>query len=248
VFKKRFGVDEFVNGFGQTEISLPFLTPPGVAAPPHAVGVLVDQWFDVRIVDPGTDEEVAEGEAGELLVRPKAPGIISSGYLGMPEQTVVAWGNLWFNTGDVLRRDTNGWYYFVDRVKDALRRRGENISSFEVEAVIRAHPGIADCAIIAVRADEAGGEDEVKACLVLLPDAVLVYSELIAWCDQRMPHYMVPRYIEVLPELPKTPSEKVRKHELRQQGVNPRTWDRLKAGCRIESELGKPMRAFPGER
>ena len=117
-----------------------------------------------------------EGEVGELLVRHKVPGIMTSGYLGMPEKTVETWRNLWFHTGDALRRDAEGWYYFVDRVKDALRRRGENISSFEVESVVRSHPAVAECAVIGVKADEAAGEDEVKACVILREGAELDFK------------------------------------------------------------------------
>lgn len=231
VFGQRFGVKDFVNGFGQTEISLPFMTPPGQQAPPHAVGKLVDQWFEVKLVDTETGLTVASGATGELLVRPRASGVISSGYIGMPEKTVETWKDLWFHTGDVLRRDENGWYYFVDRVKDTLRRRGENISSFEVEGVVRSHPAVAECAVVAVQADEPGGEAEVKACIVLAPGMQIDMPELIAWCDARMPYFMVPRYVEQFDALPQTPSEKVRKKELRDRGVTSRTWDRVRAGC-----------------
>ena len=207
------------------------MTPPGQQAPPHAVGKLVDQWFEVKLVDTETGLTVASGATGELLVRPRASGVISSGYIGMPEKTVETWKDLWFHTGDVLRRDENGWYYFVDRVKDTLRRRGENISSFEVEGVVRSHPAVAECAVVAVQADEPGGEAEVKACIVLAPGMQIDMPELIAWCDARMPYFMVPRYVEQFDALPQTPSEKVRKKELRDRGVTSRTWDRVRAGC-----------------
>jgi crotonobetaine/carnitine-CoA ligase len=229
-FTDRFGNIEFVDGFGQTEISNVFMTPRGAKRPEGASGVLVDQWFEVRIADPETDEEVPEGEIGELLVRHRVPGTISNGYLGMPEKTVETWRNLWFHTGDALRRDAEGWYYFVDRVKDALRRRGENISSFEVESVIRSHPAVAEVAVIGVKADEKGGEDEVKACIILREGQSLDFAELIAWCDARMGQHMVPRYIEVMNSLPQTPSEKVKKKDLRERGITPETWDRQRAG------------------
>lgn len=231
-FVERFGPIEFMDGFGQTEISNVFMTPRGAKRPAGASGVLVDQWFEVRLVDPETDEEVPEGEIGELIMRHKRPGTISNGYLGMPEKTVETWRNLWFHTGDALRRDAEGWYYFVDRVKDALRRRGENISSFEVESVVRSFPAIAECAVVGVKADEAGGEDEVKACVILKePGTSLDYDALIEWCEARMAGYMVPRYIEVMESLPQTPSEKVKKKELREAGVTPATWDRQRAGA-----------------
>ena len=228
-FSERFGVREFVDGFGQTEISNVFMTPPDAVRPPGASGVLVDQWFEIRLADPETGEPVAEGQAGELLVRHKHPGIISDGYLGMPEKTIESRRDLWFHTGDALRRDAQGWYYFVDRVKDALRRRGENISSFEVEAVLRGHASVADCAVVGVAADEQAGEDEVMAFVVPRPGAVLDFASLAAWCDTRMPAFMIPRYFDTLAELPRTPTEKVLKKELRERGVTASTWDRSKA-------------------
>ena len=237
VFSARFGKVDYVNAFGQTEISLPFVTPPGVPVPQGAVGVLVDQWFDVLLADPETDEPVAPGEVGELLVRPKVPNIICSGYSGMPEKTVEAWRNLWFHTGDAMRRDDEGWYYFVDRVKDALRRRGENISSFEVESVVRSHPAVDECAVVAAPAEEEGGEDEVKVCVVVGDGADFQPADLIAWCDARMPYFMVPRYIEVLESLPRTVSEKVQKKLLRERGVTPQTWDRVAEKCLLAREV-----------
>ena len=239
-FKERFGEHiEFVDAFGQTEISSIFMTPRGVPRPPGAVGRLVSQWFEAKIVDPETDEEVPMGSPGELVVRNKAPYVMSTEYYGMPEKTVEAWRNLWFHTGDALKVDEEGWYYFVDRVKDALRRRGENISSFEVEAVVRSFGSIAECAVIAVKADEDAGEDEVKACIVLKDGETVDFEQLVAWCDKRMPGFMVPRYFEILPFLPQTPSEKVKKKELREAGVTPNTWDRMKSGVKLESEKKK---------
>lgn len=229
-FSERFGVREFVDGFGQTEISNVFMTPPGVPRPPGASGVLVDQWFEVKLADPQTGEPVPEGQAGELLVRHRHPGIMSTEYLGMPEQTIASRRDLWFHTGDALRRDAQGWYYFVDRVKDALRRRGENISSFEVEAVLRGHASVADCAVIGVAADEQAGEDEVMAFIVPREGATVDYADIAAWCDARMPAFMVPRYFDTLAELPRTPTEKVRKKELRERGIGPATWDRTPQG------------------
>lgn len=227
-FSERFGVKEFVDGFGQTEISNVFMTPPGAPRPPGASGVLVDQWFEIRLADPETGEPVPEGQAGELWVRHKHPGIISTEYLGMPDKTIESRRDLWFHTGDALRRDAQGWYYFVDRVKDALRRRGENISSFEVEAVLRSHASVADCAVIGVAADEKAGEDEVMAFLIPREGQTLDYAAISAWCDSRMPAFMIPRYFDQLQELPRTPTEKVRKKELRERGVGPQTWDRTR--------------------
>jgi crotonobetaine/carnitine-CoA ligase len=228
-FTERFGVEDYVDGFGQTEISNIFMTPPGAKRPAGASGVLVDQFFEVRLTDPETDEPVPEGAVGELLVRHKLPGIISSGYVGMAEKTLETWRNLWFHTGDGLRRDAEGWYYFADRVKDALRRRGENISSFEVESGVRSHPSVADCAVVGVRADQDAGEDEVMVFVVLKEGAQLQPAELITWCNHALPAFMIPRYIEFLTTLPRTATEKVRKKELRERGVGAATWDRERA-------------------
>lgn len=225
-FVERFGPINFVDGFGQTEISNVFMTPFGAERPDGASGVLVDQFYDIRLADPETGLDVPEGQTGELLIRPKVEGIICSEYLGMPEKTVETWRDLWFHTGDGLRRDENGWYFFVDRVKDALRRRGENISSFEVEAGVRSHPDVVECAVVGVRADEAAGEDEVMAFVVLKDGAAVDPAGIAAWAESKLPAFMVPRYIEFVSALPLTASEKVRKKELRERGVTPATWDR----------------------
>jgi crotonobetaine/carnitine-CoA ligase len=189
-FRKRFGVEAFVEVFGLTETSMPILSPYGEDRPAGAAGLLVSEWFDLQLVNPDTDEEVAVGEVGEMVVRSKFPWTLSSGYYNMPEKTVEAWRNLWFHSGDALRRDEEGWYYFVDRYKDALRRRGENISSYEVEQAVLAHPAVVECAVIAVPAPIEAGEDEVMACVVA-PDGV-VPAELWEFCAKRVPAFAVP--------------------------------------------------------
>lgn len=225
-FKARFGIEAFVECFGLTEVSLPILTPYGVDRPAGAAGLLVEDWFDIKLVDSDSDDEVPVGEVGELVVRHKVPFTICSGYYGMPDKTVEAWRNLWFHTGDGLRRDAEGWYYFVDRLKDALRRRGENISSYEVEQPILAHPDIAECAVVAVPAEQEAGEDEVMAFVVPRSGAALSPEEVWAWCDDRLPAFTVPRYVRFIDVIPRTPTEKVRKTELRAIGVDAETHDR----------------------
>src|SRR5690606_35169721 len=190
-------------------------------------GLAAVDWFDIELVDPETDVPVPVGEVGELVVRPKVPFICSYGYYNMPEQTVKAWRNLWFHTGDALRRDEEGWYYFVDRFKDALRRRGENISSYEIESAILAHPRVSECAVIAVPADSEAGEDEVMACIV--GDGSLNAEEIWAWADQRIPAFAVPRYLRFMDSLPRTPSEKIIKNALRAEGVTGDTYDRIRS-------------------
>lgn len=225
-WKQRFGDVEFVENFGLTETSMPILTPWNEPRPPGAAGLLVDEWFDIRLVDPETDEEVPVGEVGELVVRPKVPWTICSGYFGMPDRTAEAMRNCWFHTGDGLRRDEEGWYYFVDRLKDSLRRRGENISSYEVEQGIVSHPAVVEVAAVAVPADAVAGEDEVLVAVVLAEGQSLTAEEFWAHCDERLPYFAVPRYVRFVAQLPKTPSEKVRKVELRDDGVTADTYDR----------------------
>lgn len=225
-FRERFGVEAFVEVFGLTETSMPIMTPYGVDRPAGAAGLVNAEWFDIRLVDPDTDEEVPVGEVGELVVRPKAPWITTLGYHGMPEKTVEAFANLWFHTGDGLRRDEDGWYYFVDRLKDALRRRGENISSYEIESPLLAHPAIAECAVVAVPADHDAGEDEVMAIVVPAPGATVAAEDVWAWADGRIPDFAVPRYVRVVDALPMTPSGKIRKRDLRDDGVTADTADR----------------------
>lgn len=225
-FRERFDVEAFVEVFGLTETSMPILTPYGVDRPVGAVGRCNHEWFDIRLVDPDTDEEVPVGEMGELLVRPKVPWITTLGYFGMPDRTAEAFRNLWFHTGDGLRRDADGWYYFMDRLKDALRRRGENISSHEVESPILDHPQVQACAVVAVPADHEAGEDEVMAVIVVEDGAEVSADDLWAWCEERIPDFAVPRYLRFVPALPMTPSEKVRKRALRDEGVTADTHDR----------------------
>lgn len=241
-FKRRFRVQTFVNGFGQTEACLPLLTPYEGDRPPEAVGKVVAEWFDVRLVDPETDEEVPIGTMGELLVRPKVPWLVCAGYNGQPEATLKTMRNLWWHTGDGMWRDEAGWFYFVDRVNDALRVRGENVSSYEVEQVILSHPAVTDCAVVSVRSEVEGGEHEIKACVVLAPGATLSGEELVRFCEARMPFFAVPRYVEYLDELPKTPSAKIQKYLLRKSGVAPSTWDRVKAGVVLEHHAARRSR------
>ena len=225
-FKERFGVDAFVEVFGLTETCMPILTPYGIDRPPGAAGLLNADWFDIRLVYSDTDEEVPVGEVGELIVRGRYPWTTCQGYFGMPDKTTEAFRNLWFHTGDGLRRDADGWYYFVDRLKDAIRRRGENISSYEVEQGLVSHPALAEVAAIGVPADQEAGEDEVMVFLVPEPGAEISAEEIWAYADKQLPAFAVPRYLRVVDELPKTPSEKVRKMVLREQGVDGETHDR----------------------
>ena len=225
-YKIRFGIEAFVEVFGLTETCMPILTPYGEERPPGAAGLLNEDWFDIRLVDPETDEEVPIGSVGELLVRPKFPWTACQGYFNMPDKTSEAFRNLWFHTGDGLKRDTDGWYYFVDRLKDALRRRGENISSFEIEQALVTHDLIEEVAAIGVPADQEAGEDEVMVFVVPSSQESISAEMIWDYSEIQLPDFDIPRYIQIIDALPKTPSEKVRKVELRDIGVTPETNDR----------------------
>jgi carnitine-CoA ligase len=229
-FRARYGIEAFVEVFGLTETSAPILSPYGVERPAGAAGLVAADWFDVRLVDPETDEEVPVGEIGELVVRSKVPWISSLGYYNMPDKTSEAWRNLWFHTGDALRMDADGWFYFRDRYKDALRRRGENISSYEVETAILSHPSVVECAVIGVPASSEAGEDEVMAYLVT--SKPVTAAEIWEWCAQRVPAFAQPRFLRFVESMPKTPSERVQKAELRKLGVTEDTLDRDAASSR----------------
>ncbi|MFV2178068.1 AMP-binding protein [Actinomadura sp. LOL_016] len=223
-FKKRFGIEAVVDAFGLTETCAPILSPYGEDRPAGAAGLVASDFFEVRLVDPETDREVPVGEIGELVVRYKHPWTCSLGYYGMPEKTVEAWRNLWFHTGDALKRDEAGWYYFVDRYKDALRRRGENISSYEVEQAILSYPAVVECTVLGVPAEQEAGEDEVLA--VVVTSEPVDPGEIWAWCEGKVPAFAIPRFIRFVDTIPRTPSEKVKKAELRADGLTAGTHDR----------------------
>ena len=228
-FQQRFNT-KLLEVYGMTEVNIPTYMPYDEGLRDHSCGKVLDEWFEMAIVDPDTDEELPPDTVGEMVVRPKEPWAFMAGYHAMPEKTVEAWRNFWFHTGDAGRRDAEGYFYFVDRMKDCIRRRGENISSYEIEQVLNDHPAIAESAAVAVKSSIAGGEDEVKACVLLRPGVQLQPEQLLDYCQERMPYFAVPRYVEFISDMPKTPTEKLRKHILREAGVTPATWDREAAG------------------
>lgn len=229
-FKERYGIEAFLDAFGLTETCAPIMSPYGVPRPAGAAGLQNAEWFDIRLVDPETDREVPVGQVGELVVRPVHPWTCSNGYYNMPEKTLEAWRNLWFHTGDALRRDEDGWFYFVDRYKDALRRRGENISSYEVEQAVLQHPAVTECAVLGIPADQEAGEDEVLAVVVV--SEPVDPEDVLRWCDGKIPAFAIPRFLRIVDALPKTPSEKVRKSVLRDAGRTADTYDRAAVAAR----------------
>lgn len=220
-FCARFGVTARTT-FNMTETSCCILGEGADLADPSSCG-RVRPGFEARVVDQD-DAEVGPGELGELVLRADEPWTLMAGYWRKPEATVAAWRNQWLHTGDGFIRDAEGRFFFVDRIKDAIRRRGENISSVEVETEVNAHPAVLESAAVAVPSEY--GEDEVKIVVVRRPGHDVEAEELIDHLTARMAKFMVPRYVEFLTELPKTPTQKVRKVELRAAGVTAATWDR----------------------
>jgi crotonobetaine/carnitine-CoA ligase len=228
-FQQRFNLPEAWTGYGMTEVPAPLTYAAGDAMEPGYCG-RQREGFTCRLVDEH-DIEVAPGEPGQLVVRTDQPWMIATEYLDNPEATAEVWRNGWFHTGDVLRQE-DGRYFFVDRAKDAMRRRGENISSAEVEAELCTHAAVLEAACVPYR-EEGGVEDEVKAWLVVAPGADLDFADLLRHSVSKMAHFMVPRYFEVAEELPKTPSLRIKKFELRERGNGPATWDREANGFKV---------------
>ncbi len=224
-FERRFGVEVF-TGYGMTEIGAAMHMSKEERIDWRSCGRARD-GYQLRIVDEH-DMELPPGEVGELIVRTDRPWELNAGYFGKPQATADAWINGWFHTGDAFRVNEHGYYYFVDRFKDAMRRKGENISSFEVEAYVIEHPDVAEVAAIGVPSGYGVGEDEVKIVVVPRPEVELSPATLLDFLEPRMPRFMFPRYVEFVADLPKTSTQRVRKVELRKNRLNQSTWDRQK--------------------
>ncbi|MER2534114.1 MAG: AMP-binding protein [Rhizobiaceae bacterium] len=229
-FGKRFDVELF-TGFAMSEVPGPLRTAAGTSNMNRA-GVAASPDWQLRLVD-ADGYDVPQGTVGELVVRHTQPAVVTRGYLNMPEATAEAWTDGWFHTGDLFKIDHDGNYHFVDRNKDALRRRGENISSIEVEAEINRHPSVSESAIIGVPSTEM--EDDVFAYVVRKEGADISHEDLFQFLADHMPHFMVPRYIEFIDELPRTPNHKVAKGDLRKRDRGA-AWDREAAGIRLTAK------------
>ena len=223
-FSERFDC-KIATAYGSTEASTPLYTAFGEAQ--YGTCGTLRPDFEARLVD-ADDIEVEPGTAGELVLRSHEPWTLMDGYHQNPSATANAWRNQWLHTGDAFIRDDDGHYRFVDRTKDALRRRGENISSFEVEAGAVLHPDVVECAAVGVRS--AHTEQEILLVVKKAPHSILTAPELIDFMNDRLPKFMVPRYIRFTDELPRTPTQKIKKNELRSQGLTPDTWDRERSG------------------
>jgi crotonobetaine/carnitine-CoA ligase len=221
--RQRFGVRS-VETYTSTEAGIATGSPYGEWRL-NSCGTVHSERFDAGVVD-GQDRLLGAGEPGELVLRPKQPYVITTGYYGTPEATAEVFRNLWFHTGDRVWRDEDGYYYFLDRMKDSIRRRGENISAFDLECEVNLHPAVLECAAIGV--PSALEDEDVKLVVVLRPGMRLAPEELVEFCLDHLPKFMVPRYIEFMAALPRTPTDKVAKYKLREQGdhgLTDDTWD-----------------------
>ncbi|WP_441268428.1 ATP-dependent acyl-CoA ligase [Bradyrhizobium sp. 215_C5_N1_1] len=226
-FLQRFGVP-LVDGYGSTETNFVFAgTIPSDR--PGTMGYLAD-GIEARIVDEN-DSALPDGQAGELVLRAGEPFAFATGYFGMPEKTVEAWRNLWFHSGDRVVRDADGHYRFIDRMKDSIRRRGENVSSWEVEQTIQSHPTVAACAIYPLPSEL--GEDEVAAAILLEPGQSLEPVDIVRHCEGQIAYFAIPRYVRILSQMPLTENGKIKKGVLREAGITTDTWDREAAGVKV---------------
>jgi len=226
-FQDRFGV-KLVEVYGSTELGIATMNTVetfrlgscGTAAPA----------YEIEIHD-ADDEQCATGEVGEIVARTRQPFAMFDQYAAMPEATVEAMRNQWFHTGDRAWMDDDGYVFYVDRTKDCIRRRGENISSWEVERSIAAHPDVAEVAVIGVPSELT--EEDVLAVVVCKPERSLDATTLLDHCQERLPGFAVPRYVRFVDELPKTPSQRVEKYRLREQGITSDAWDRTAHGYKV---------------
>jgi carnitine-CoA ligase len=226
-FQSRFNT-KLLEVYGMTEcyccLASPYDTPRA-----GSCGQAITGW-DVRIVD-DDDNDCPPDITGEFIARSNKMFVGTTGYYKKPEATLELFRNGWIHTGDMGRRDADGYFYFADRKKQAIRRRGENISSFEVEAVIGSHPAVLESGVVGVPSEV--GEEEVKAVVVLKAGQKVTAEELIRWCEPRMAYFAIPRYIAFRESLPKTPSERVEKFKLKDEGITADCWDREKAGITL---------------
>lgn len=228
--QERFGIKLF-SMYGMSDIGPLVGVPHDMEARPGKAGIAHPDWEHLIVDDDGNP--VPDGQTGEMLVRPRKFNIMQMGYWRNAEATLEAWRDLWFHTGDYVRRGTDGWFEFIDRKKDAMRRFGENISSFEVEMALLQHPAVEDAAVYGVPAEIS--EDEVMTSIILKPGHVGVEPDILAHCERELPYFAVPRYYRFVMEMEKTPTSKIRKDLLRQIGIDALTWD---AGPRGRSKKG----------
>jgi crotonobetaine/carnitine-CoA ligase len=229
-FKRRFAIEQIYQGYGQSEVLglLSRVDDGRRRWSPNTAGVPL-AGIDVRLLD-DDDREVEVGEVGELCVRPTEPYVLFNGYFNDAEATLRAGRNLWYHTGDLGRRNEEGEYFFFDRKADYIRYKGRSVSSFAVEAAVTAHPAVAECAAYGITSAELESEAEIKVDVVAKPGACVKPDELARFVNDNAPYFFVPRYIELVAELPHTPTGRVQKYLVRRRGVTEATWDRDAAG------------------
>lgn len=228
-FCERYGV-EIAAAYASTECPTPIIHHFGDPFPNNQCVGYPTGKYEVTILDED-DRECPTGQMGEICVRPKGPWEILSGYWRQPEYTAKAFRNLWYHTGDAGYQDKEGRFYFVDRLTDSMRRRGENISSMEVEDEINQHPDVLECAVFPVWDEHT--EQEVMAVITPKPGSTIDPKELIVFLNARMAYFMIPRYLDFQDDIPKTPTGKIQKYKLREKGVTPTSWDRVQAGVKL---------------
>ncbi len=218
-FEQRFGV-QLIEAFAMSEIGAVISTPYGERRP-GAAGRVHPDW-EVELMD--EDGNILDEDAtGEIVCRPRKPGLMMLGYFNQPERTVEATRGLWFHTGDIARRDADGYFWFLDRARERIRRRGENISSLEIEELVKRHPDLADAAVVAHPAS--AGEDDIRLLIVPNPGSLVLAHEIHGWMRDHMPRFMVARYIEIVSSLPYTATNKVEKNRIIAMGLGLQVWD-----------------------
>ncbi len=230
---RRFGLEKIVQGYGQSEVMTLIQRDclPGQATKPNALG-RVNPRFELTLLD-DEGQEVPPGVAGEFAVRAHEPFALFNGYFDNPEATRAAYTGDWYRTGDLGLRDADGDWFFVDRKKDYIRYKGRSVSSFQVEHVANRYPGVAESAAYGVPSAELESEHEIKLDVVPRPGAAIDPATLTRFINDHAPHFIVPRYVEVVDALPHTPTNKVEKYKLRARGVTPATWDRVAASFKL---------------
>lgn len=230
-FKERFGIPLLWNGYAQSEFLWMFGAHPEKQWKPGSCGV-ANERIEVAILDPH-DRPLPPGEVGEICARPKDPHLMFAGYFDDPEATLAATRNLWYHTGDMGFLDEDGELFFADRKSDLIRFGGRTISAAEVETAALGHPAVARCAAYGIAAENLESEAEVMLAVVLEEGAELEPVELARHINDNAPHYLVPRYIEIVDDLPITPTGKIEKRTLKARGVSDATWDRVAAGYQV---------------
>ncbi len=227
-FERRFGL-KVIELYGMTECGCTTLMNPPSSVRVGSVGLPLD-FVEAMVVD-DADQPVPARTKGELVVRPRRPFTMMLEYYKKPEKTVEAWRNLWFHTGDYVWQDEDGYFYFVERKKDVIRRRGENIAPYDVETALNAHPSVYEAVVVGVPSPL--GEEDVKAYVVLKPGSPAEAEELFRFAAERLPFFMVPQFLEFVDEIPKTANQKAQRYLLRSRPHGPRNYDRDKLGIQV---------------